>query len=419
MNRNLIISHAAVFSVGIAAALILHGYRAPQAQLENSDNPINTRSRSSSTSMLDNETESLRSRKFPTSDGRGISIRDPKTVPERLASIVRIADTFERQRTLMDLIDGLGPNDFAAVMDQFRELDHFDDSYGEFDLLLRGWAKANPLAALDYAAQHGHSERTSGTILTTWAMNDAASAERWALDHFDGKGANPYMAAVISGVAATDLPHATELALAMPFGRERLDAVNSITKALFMQGSDAAMAYPATITGDDALRGGFVATIAKQLAGKDPEQAATWLASMDQGEIQSRASRQVAESLARTDTSKAAAWLQTLKPEAQAEAARGIIPIMSSSDITGTAQWVSSLAGTPGYDKVVEEFVWSCDSRAPEQSAAWIQGISDPEQQLRTYHRMLGEWAQKDPAAVKQWVATNNVPDSVKKRFSK
>ena len=92
---------------------------------------------------------------------------------------------------------------------------------------------------------------------------------------------------------------------------------------------------------------------------------------------------------------------------------------MSSKDITGTAQWVSSLAGTPNYDSVVEEFVWSCNSRAPEQSAAWIQGVSDPDQQRHLYHRMLGEWAQKDPAAVKQWVATNNVPDSVRQRFSK
>lgn len=419
MNRNLILSHAAIFSVGIAAALILQGFRAPQAKSDDSDNPRNTRSRSSSTTLLENETESARSRKFPTADGRAITLRDSRPLPERLASIVRIADTSERQRALMDLIDGLGPNEFAAVMDQFRGLDHLGDTYGEFDLLLRGWAKANPLAALDYAAQHRHSERTSGTILSTWAMNDAAGAERWALDHFDGKGANPYMAAVISGVAATDLPHATELALAMPFGRERQDAVNSITKALFMQGTDAAMAYPATITGDDALRGGFVANIAKRLAGKDPEKAAIWLASMDQGDVQNRASREVAESLARTDMSKATSWLQTLKPEAQAEAARGIIPIMSSSDITATAQWVTGLAGTPGYDKVVEEFVWSCDSRAPEQSAAWIQGISDPDQQLRLYHRMLGGWAQKDPAAVKQWVAANNVPESVKRRFSK
>jgi hypothetical protein len=77
------------------------------------------------------------------------------------------------------------------------------------------------------------------------------------------------------------------------------------------------------------------------------------------------------------------------------------------------------LVGTPNYDRVVEEFVWSCNSRAPEQSAAWIQGVTDPEQQRRLYHRMLGEWAQRDATAVKQWVTANNVPQDVLRRFSR
>ena len=90
---------------------------------------------------------------------------------------------------------------------------------------------------------------------------------------------------------------------------------------------------------------------------------------------------------------------------------------MSASDITGTAQWVSTLAGIPNYDRVVEEFVWSCDNRAPEQSAAWIRGISDLAQRTRLYHRMLGEWARRDPNAVRNWVANNEVPSSVAQRF--
>lgn len=30
---------------------------------------------------------------------------------------------------------------------------------------------------------------------------------------------------------------------------------------------------------------------------------------------------------------------------------------------------------------------------------------------------MLGEWAQKDAAAVKQWVTANNVPDDIRRRY--
>ena len=69
---------------------------------------------------------------------------------------------------------------------------------------------------------------------------------------------------------------------------------------------------------------------------------------MPQGDTQNGAARQVGEALAREDTAKAAAWVTTLKPEARAEAAIGVIDLMSSKDITGTAQWVSSLAGEKG-----------------------------------------------------------------------
>jgi hypothetical protein len=226
------------------------------------------------------------------------------------------------------------------------------------------------------------------------------------------------MAAVIRGIAGQDLATASRLAQEMPTSRERGEAVDAITRALFVQGIDAAMAYPASIT-EEHLRGGFVSSIANRLAAKDPAMAAAWLASMEQGEIQNRAARSVATALARVDTGSAASWVNALKPEARAEAARGIIPIMSSADIAGTARWVSGLAGTPNYDRVVEEFVWSCNSRAPEQSAAWIQAVANPDQQRRLYHRMLGEWAQRDAPAVKEWVTSNEVPADVVRRFSR
>lgn len=420
MNRkNLILSHAAVFSVGIGSALFFHGTREPESHLATAKNERLTRANSAGGSATSLADSTSRSKSISAAgETRTLSKHGGKSPTERLGDIVRIADPLERQRSLMELIDTLGPDQFAAVAEQYRQLDHFGETRGEYDLILRSWAKADPLAALDFVGQQGNGHKGTSAILSTWAATDPAAAERWAIDHFKGEGANPYLASVIRGIATTDITSATRLAESMPRSMERGDALLGITDALFMQGIDAAMSYPASIA-DEALHGGFVSAIAARLAAKNPDQAATWLATMDDGEIQNRAARQVAESLAAQDTSKAAAWVTTLQPEARAEAACGVIDQMSSKDITGTAQWVSTLAGVPDYDNVVEQFVWSCNSRAPEQSAAWIQGVSDPDQQRRLYHRMLGEWAQKDPAAVKQWVATNNVPDSVRQRFAR
>ena len=152
---------------------------------------------------------------------------------------------------------------------------------------------------------------------------------------------------------------------------------------------------------------------------RDPQAAADWVATMESGELQNRASGNVAKRLARLDVDKAAEFVSTLQPSAKANAAAATVPAMSENDIAGTARWVSSLAGTPGYDKIVESFVWSCDDRAPEQSAAWIQGISDKGQQTKLYHRMLGGWQKRDADAVRTWVTENDVPATVRERFSR
>lgn len=415
-RSNLILTHAAVFAVGIGTAWLGNGAKfssTPSAdETAGASRSSAANARLANSSTTGNPSDTLAGKRLAAAKGSA------KSAADQLQAIVRIGDPFERQRALMELIDTLNPSQFSALADQFRELDHLGDARGEYDLILSGWAKADPLSALEYVSQHGNSRAGRATILATWAGKDAAAAERWALDNHTGDGPNPHLVAVIQGVASQDLATASRLAQSMPLSRERGEAIESITRALMAQGAEAAMNFPASIT-EDALRGGFVSAIANRLANKNPQQAADWIASLAQGDIQNRAARNVASALARQDTATAATWVNTLKPEARAEAARGIIPIMSATDIPGTAQWVSSLAGTPDYDRVVEEFVWSCNTRAPEQSAAWIQGVSNPDQQRRLFHRMLGEWAQRDASAVKQWVTANTVPADVLRRFSR
>ncbi|MCP5533188.1 MAG: hypothetical protein H7A48_08450 [Akkermansiaceae bacterium] len=347
----------------------------------------------------------------------GSKAKDPGTL---LPEIVRSGDPLERQEALIKLLAGMAPEDFPAFAEQFRQLDHFADSHGEYEMILRAWAKVDPLGALEVSSNRPDGGWDTRTLLAAWAGNDAAAAEQWALSHHEGDGPNPYLTAVIRGLAAYDVNRASELAATMPRSRERGEAMDAVTRALFVQGADAAMAFPATLDDPD-LRGGYVSMISDRLARKDAETAATWLASMNDGEAQRRGARTIASALAQKDVREASQWVAKLDPAAQAEAARGVIVPMSNGDIQGTARWVSTLSGVPGYDSVVEEFVWSCDVRDPEQSAAWIQAISDEAQQARLYHRMLGGWSNRDDAAVRDWVAANNanLPNSVRNRFKK
>lgn len=327
-----------------------------------------------------------------------------------------MADTYERQRKLMDFLDGLSPERFAEVADEFRKSPHYDNQGSEMELLFRAWAKAAPLAALGYIEENPDAARNRDEVLETWAGADPDAAEKWALEKHEGEGENPYLASVIKGIAAQDINRASVLTQTMPPGRQRGEAIDAVAKALLMSGTDAAFAFPETVA-DEHLRGSFVALISRNLAARDPQAAADWVASLGDGATQARASGEVAARLARVDVKQAAGFVTSLQPEARANAAAASIPAMSQLNIEGTAKWVATLAGTPGYDKVVESFVWSCDERSPEQSAAWISGVSDAAAQEKLYHRMLGGWAQKDAVAVRNWVSQNEVPAGVKRRF--
>jgi hypothetical protein len=416
-NRNAILTHTAVFAAGVALAVV--GYHANSGSPEDSAAEVALRSSARRTEGTGSSvTEARNASQRERRETGAKAGRTGETATERMATVVQMTDPMDRQLALIALLERLGPEEFAAVAEQYRQMDHYSGSGGEFDLILRGWAKADPLAALEYTTNQLKSRGASTTVLAAWAGKDPAAAESWALANHTGDGPNPYLAAVIRGIAPYDIAHATQLAQSMPASDEQRDAVDAITHSLFMQGLDRAMAYPSTIE-DPKLRASLVAAVARRLIDKDPTQAGTWLAAMKDPDDQNRAARRVAEALAAQDPQVAADWMRKLQPAARAEAARGIIPKMSSSDIAGTAQWVNTLAGIPNYDRVVEEFVWSCDGRAPEQSAAWIRGVADQEQQTRLYHQMLGEWAKRDATAVKNWVASNQVPESVARRFKR
>jgi len=415
-KSTIIASHLSMLALGAAVAFVSSKKteESPaETLIRNSENSSVSRGSGGAGSM---DSGSPRSRRETR---EGTERKSAGLAPtESFGKINKLGDTYERQRALMDFFDNLAPDDFASVADEFQRMTHYDNEDSEMELLFLAWAKKDPMTALAYIEENPDTRRNRDEVLETWAGADPAAAEKWAMAKHEGDGPNPYMAAIIKGIAATDISNASRLTANMPMSRERGQAIEAMAKALLMNGTEAAFAFPDTIK-DETLKGGFVMMIAQNLARQDPQAAADWVASMDKGVLQERAAGQVAERLARVDVSKAADFVAKLQPEARANAAEHVIPSMSRSDIAGTAKWVSSMAGTPGYDKMVESFVWSCDERSPEQSAAWISGVANVEQQTRLYHRMLGNWARNDQNAVRNWVAANNVPENVRQRFSR
>ncbi|MGD7652114.1 MAG: hypothetical protein ACQCXQ_02785 [Verrucomicrobiales bacterium] len=411
-----VLTHAAVFGAGLAIAWIaLRPESNPPGTANSGNHPTRTSSRSPHGDHADAAARTSSARSATQIPGARRFTGSPA---EQLSRITQLGDPVERQAALHHLLSRLSPDEFHDVAEQYRNANHLPDSGGEFDLILRMWTKSDPLAALTYATDELGNRGDTSTVLSAWAGTNPHAAEQWARENYDGQGQNPFMASVIRGIAAYDLDYASKLTGEMPAGRERNRAIDSIARALLVQGADAAMAFPASIE-DDNMRSRYIDLISTNIARSEPTRAAEWLASMTEADDQRHGALRVGRELAKSDTEAATSWISRLDPSAQSEAARGIIPVMSNNDIAGTARWLAELpTDMPGHDRVVEEFVWSCDQRDPYQSAAWIAGIANRNQRTKLYHRMLGNWAKRDPQAVREWVATNEVPRDVQRRFA-
>lgn len=327
-----------------------------------------------------------------------------------------ISGQFERQRAWMDLLDGLAADEFAAVADEYQGMIHLDRGRTEMEMLFQAWGKQDPLGAMAYIEEHPGAGRHRDEVLESWAAMDVAGAERWAKDAYNGDGANPYLASIVKGIAMTDMGKAAELTQSMPLSRERGQAIDAMAKALLLQGRETAFAFPETIK-DEHLRGSFVMMISNNLLRKDPQAAADWVLGMKSPQLQERAAAEISDALSKKDARSAQAFVDRLQPGARTLAAAAAVEGLSKIDIAGTATWLKTFAGTRGFDQAVVKFVMSCDERAPEQSAAWISGISDVRTREKVYRRMLGEWGKRDQAGMKNWVAQNEVPEKIRGMF--
>jgi hypothetical protein len=407
--------YAALLVTGAAGFMIGRNSKPDPAGNDEAAGPPATRSSRSAQSSSSDSARSGTAR-----ESRASSRSSMQSAAERLArleGIVRGENPLDRNRALLAFIDQLAPEDFQEAIEHFRSLGITEDRFGEYSLLLSGWAKNDPLGALEYARENTRGGFATNTILTTWASLDPQSAIRWAQANHSGDEANPFMAGVIRGIAANDTQLATSLLTSMPRSTERGDALDAVLPFLLAQGNDAARTWIENIS-DEALRSGAMQRVADRLAASDPAGTAAWLLA-NPGEATQRRMDDVYQTWARQDERAAMASLGTLPSgENRSNALRGILNSMAQND---PARAVSLMDRYPSdlNDRVVQDFVWNSYRSNPAIAVDQIARISDTGYRDHMYRRTLGRWMERDPAAATTWINSNPVPEPVREHLQR
>lgn len=337
---------------------------------------------------------------------------------EAVAALARLEDPISRVQGFLTLAESLSPEEFEGVVADFRALDITNSRFTEYGILLHAWGQADPQGALAYTLENTGTNFARQTVLASWASYDPNAAIAAAHANFEGDGANPLVVGVIRGLAREDLNRATGLMQDLPRSRERGEALESLLPILLADGVESALTWSDGIT-DESLRGATVANIARHISEEDPQRAAELALSLPDTDSQLRALDDITASWAEQDLDAAIAFTEGLDATLQGEAVEGVIRELASNDPVQASEWMESLAADGvNLDGAIGRFVWTTNSKEPELAASWIGQMSSEKESERYYHRFLGHWQSRDADAANAWMESNELPESVKRRFT-
>lgn len=247
-----------------------------------------------------------------------------------------------------------GGNDLTAALEWAKNLTDASLKGVSLVHLSYRWYAADPMAALEYAAQQPQENRQLlTTLLGQWSRDQPEVAAEWALDTLRDPELAGIGASVVAAWAAKDDLAAAEFVLSLPAGKFRDEALVSVMSAL---------------------------------ARNDPSTGALWAETFPAGPGRDYAIENLVYNWAASDPASALAW---------------------SNRLTAAERDVALFAGTGG---LIET--------RPEVAATWVNAIQDEARRLQQSERVAQRWLQVDRWSAEFWIRSKSLlPPDAKQRL--
>ena len=298
---------------------------------------------------------------------------------EKARSALGQVDPLLRMQSFSRLLSDLDAADVAEIAGDFQNVPF--QRRLEFNLLLYRWAQLDGEAAVSYVQTMEGGDRgrgwNMGSVMSGWASQDPDAAIAWASANSEGSD-NRYMTGIIYGVAQTDLDRATELALEMPFGRNRGRAVDALLDASLQGGTDHAVAWVQDLPDGD-LKYGIMGRLADRVEDIEFQDFAKELMALPEAELATAADPFLRQ-WARDDPASAAGWAVLLPTvEMQTKAMAGVVRRWARSDSAAAGEWLALFQPSLDMDKVILSYIDRIDRRDPSSAARWATTLTDPD----------------------------------------
>lgn len=257
--------------------------------------------------------------------------------------------------------------------------------------------------ALGRAADLGHPKSASSHRPDSWTADAPGRPP----------GAPPFLSSLaatevaIRGLRADELVEALHEVSGRPPGPERLFSQQLMLGRLTEVDPQLALGFANTLSGTD--RETSTLTVLSTWTRLDPEAAsahfqqnlADFGAMDNSGRV---AARTIAAQWAADNPLDAFEWAKGLPEEVRIDA---LAPAIASLSLQDTDRVITAInERDPGYERteMISQVAKERGREMPQETAAWVSGLTDPEEQSGAAGALVSSWASRDLNSAAQWV---------------
>ncbi len=292
--------------------------------------------------------------------------------------------------------------------------------------VLQSWASVDPENAAKYFGENprefammgggmgGRGQSGASIIAAEWARQDPTAALAWSSSLTQDKG--QAMTAVVTEVAKTDPRKAADLAATMD-PDDRAGAYGPIASEWGASNFAEAQAWVKSLPADQQDEA--LASAIRGLSSKDPQAAATAIASMAPGDARDDAVGPTVRNWAKEDPQAAQAWLMTLDSEdSQRSGMRELMPQWTAQNPAAALTFVNNQPAGPVRDSAASSYVFSNNSAEPKALMDVANLIDDDRDRARSIGVVSMRWMREDPATATIYIQQSpDIPDEMRERL--
>jgi hypothetical protein len=345
-----------------------------------------------------NESAALLSQVF---DGATISADGMETLAKEA---LRDPNPIKRRLAFSKLLEGLTPENAAAIRDQLADLNANGAEWRDFNY---AWGALAGADAFQNALTG--EKRDLQSLISGWATVDPSGAMAM-LGNLPEELADQKASlenGIVAGLADRDRDEAANYVyqLATEGRKDTARLMETVADEVLRESGHEEAANWVKTLGDGPLKGSAMNQVAERFVRIDPEAASEWIEEFAGEDYAARAVREVGKEWAEKEPLAAVTWLDKLpEGEGQKSGLNSAFGDWEDKDPEAAGKYLINMPTSPKRDSAIAGFAIGYAYQDPETAIAWASDISDPVLRAQSLTRVGEAFYRRNPEQAKAWL---------------